>query len=463
LASAAAAAAFQHDHNGKGHVFRGDPCTPPPAGEPAGGIQHVPGPHVTETANRLDPHNHGAQQVGSGESGQIGQHHRTRDTALVGAGAAATGAAYEAERHSDDHPGHQMGSDAADTTSKGVAPHKSSLLNKLDPRVKSTSDQSGHQDTTNNEPKDHHLGRDAALAGGAGVAVTGAYEAYEKHKDGNSAGGVGGGVVTGERGVIGSENNPYSSSALDPRVDSPDHRKSAGISSQSQAPDQHHYGRDAAIATGAGAAGTGVYEASKHHSLEHDTSNLTPSTANSKPMDGHQDQIVTPHHPAQQTGHGNTQVKHEHSTGRDAAAVGAVGAAGLGAEHEFSKKDAEKFEKARQKDLEKHEKEAAKAEKKHEKEVEKEHKPGLISRILHRDKDKSKHDDDPLASDSKHRKEEAAVGAGAVGTGVATHEHNKLHKDPPKQYQQHGASTTGGQHMGTDGPIGDPNRISGVE
>jgi hypothetical protein len=479
LASAAAATAFSHDHNGKGHTYRGDPCAPTSAAE-ISGPKHTEGPHATETANRLDPHNHGAQQIGEADSGMIGQHHHGRDAALLGAGAAGAAGTYEAGRHSD-HTKPQA--DLTNTDSTAQPLHKSNLLNKLDPRVKSESDKtkdqipgnahnsSGSPETNPVESKDHHVARDAALVGGAGIAGAGAYAAHEKHHD-EQPGAVGS-VVSGERGVIGSDSNPYSSHTLDPRVDSPDHRKST----ESTTRDPHHYGRDAAVAGGAGATGGAVYEAAKHHDRGHDASDPLSSSAHPKASDRYEGQRAIPHHPAHQVGHEPTQptqASHEHHTGRDAAVVGTAGAAGLGAEHEFSKKEAEKLEKEKQKEFKQHEKDAAKAEKKHEKEiekehkkhekeVEKEHKPSLISRILHRDKDKNKHDES-IASDSKHHEEEAAVGAGAVGAGVATHEHNKLHKDPPKGHQQARDNTTGtGQHIGTDGQIGDVNKISGQQ
>jgi hypothetical protein len=438
LAAAAAATALEHDHNGKGHVFQGDPCPP---GEPAGGPKFADGPHSTETANRLDPHNHGGHHIGSEESGQIGQHHYGRDAALAGAGAATAGTAFEAERASRDQVG-------AESTSSGVTPHKSSILNKIDPRVKEDKP-TASTDTKPTDTKDSHIGRDAALAGGAGVAGAGVYEA-EKHHKGES--GAGNGVVSGERGVIGSERNPYSSNALDPRVDSPEHRHSAGIGSQGTPKEQHHYGRDTALAGGAGIAGAAVYEEHKHNKQEQDL----------KATDGYQDQRAIPHQQTNQVANEPTQASRDHHPGRDAAAVGAVGAASLGADHEFSKKEAERHEKEAAKAEKKHEKEVDKAERKHEKEVEKDHKPSLISRILHRNKDKSE-DDESLEKESKHHKEEA-VGASAAGTGAAAHEHNKLHKDPPKgYYSPSDSTTTGGQHMGTDGQIGDVNSTSGLK
>lgn len=67
-----------------------------------------------------------------------------------------------------------------------------------------------------------------------------------------------------------------------------------------------------------------------------------------------------------------------------------------------------------------------------------------------------------------HYGRDAAVagGAGALGAGAVAeheknkHEHNKLHKDPPPGYMgdKMAGQRTGGQHMGTDGPIGDANQ-----
>lgn len=53
---------WQHEHQHHGHEYEGDPCEKG-AVDGRGGPHFVPGPHVTDTANRLDPH------VGSGFEG----------------------------------------------------------------------------------------------------------------------------------------------------------------------------------------------------------------------------------------------------------------------------------------------------------------------------------------------------------------------------------------------------------
>jgi hypothetical protein len=63
--------------------------------------------------------------------------------------------------------------------------------------------------------------------------------------------------------------NPYAASSLDPRVDSTGH-----------APTESHTGRDTALGVGAGAAGLGAYEASKHDEPQ-SSSTAAPSTLTS--------------------------------------------------------------------------------------------------------------------------------------------------------------------------------------
>lgn len=108
----------------------------------------------------------------------------------------------------------------ASSTGKTAGPHKSDMLNKLDPRV--DSDLSKQQPSRGG---DHHYGRDAALTGAGGAGL---YEAEKHHR--------------------GKEPNLATSSTT------------SGMSG-SQGSD-HHFGRDAAL-TGAGSAG--LYEAEKRH------------------------------------------------------------------------------------------------------------------------------------------------------------------------------------------------------
>ena len=108
----------QHEHQHHGHQFEGDPCE---TGEVGGreGPHFVSGPHVTDTANRLDPH------VGSGFAGATGDSsghhhhgqsvHRGEEVALAGgAGAAGLG---ELET---DHP--KLGTTGNATSSRLESP-----------------------------------------------------------------------------------------------------------------------------------------------------------------------------------------------------------------------------------------------------------------------------------------------------------------------------------------------------
>ncbi|KAB8300047.1 hypothetical protein EYC80_000285 [Monilinia laxa] len=227
------------------------------------------GPHQTVTANRLDPHlgssgvpnedahthhGHGPQsetRVEGGGAEEADGVHGTKGTSAA-AGVVPVGA-YEAGH------GH-------DTT---AGSHSSNLANKADPRV----------DSDLSKQQNHHYGRDAAVAGGLGGT---AYEANKHHH--NSANTASG---------------PHSSNLenkVDPRVDSDRSR------------DQHHYGRDAALA---GGAATAAYEADKHR---HNTAN-TSTGPHSSNIENKVDPRVD-----------SDRSKEGHHYGRDAALAG--GAAG---------------------------------------------------------------------------------------------------------------------------------------
>lgn len=485
---------WKHDHAAHGHEFGGDPCDH--GASAVGGPHFTTGPHVTDTANRLDPHvasgisepsttTHDGSGSGLGSTIHPGNHHG-RDAALAaGVGAAGAGA-YESSRDpSGTNP---------ESSSTTTGPHKSGLLNKLDPRVH--ADPSTQQSSTgttgpteisttgtsdfpssSTAGKEHHHGRDAGLAGAGGVA---GYEA-EKHLHHDRPAG------TTSTGIP----EPYSKSAIDPRVDSTpssgltgsthptalgkDHHPGhdAGLLGSTGAPSYdhnrgpvgnegdlqpgsaHHHGRDAGLA-GLGAGGVAAYEADKHHGHKGPTDPIGSSTHPSSGYDA-RDRTAVPH------------------TGRDAALVGGAGAGvGAAAEAEFSKKEAEKLAKLREKDIEKeqkvihkdqikHEKSLEKEEKKHEKAVEKDEKKhekalekeekkhedgkkhGGILGLFHKDKhDKElKEEERERRGTSSHHGAETAAGvgaAGAVGAGVAEHEkhdRNRLHKDPPAGYGQH--------------------------
>ena len=181
----------------------------------SGGYAHFThGPHITDTANRLDPHVPGEYPLEGGQD-RHSHTHAGRDTAL--AGAAGVGA-HEATRHHDRGLGNT--SSGLPSTSTGT----SGLGN--DPSLGQSQ---------------HHYGRDAALAGGAGAAGLGAHDLA--HRDRH----------TGTSGTTGTTGTHSLGSTFDEQRAEPPHAH------------EHHYGRDAAAVGGAGALGAGAYEAERHH------------------------------------------------------------------------------------------------------------------------------------------------------------------------------------------------------
>ena len=242
------------------------------------------------------------------------------------------------------------------STGKTAGPHKSDLLNKLDPRVDSDlSKQQGSQNI------DHHYGRDATLAGAGGAGLHKAEK--DHHNDPNLA------TSSTTLGMGG--HSPYGSS-----VDAVDTKRSdmardepavssAGSGHQPATTPDHHYKRDAGLV---GAGGIGASEARKHlFSSDHSNLAATPqdqlagsgrqsttgADSSSYPSPnfsrGHLSGAHTVperEHPGVSTatypppGHSNDSEKEHHTshhTGRDAAMIGG-GAAAVGslASHEQS-------------------------------------------------------------------------------------------------------------------------------
>lgn len=487
------------------------------------------------------------------------QHHYGRDAALVGAGAATTAGLYASQRQNEPETG---------PASSTIGPHKSNVANVLDPRVQPNPDLQKHHyaaptvedpapstvgphksDVANvldprvlpdpqkqkSAPKElkeseHHYGRDAAIAGGAGAAGYGAYEAAQAYGDHRS--------TQPAASMNEQRYDPSAPGAHDPRV--------AGAQQYNTAPQnqQHHYGRDAALVGGAGALGAGAYAATRgndgtHQSAVHD--NQQPFIAQPYGQSGTGTGIGTHQR------YDSAQLPQDDHTKRNAALGTAAGAGALGAgAYGLSQHDAQKEQERRlkeqqktfdeqQKALEKkqahdqkeHDKALASEEKKHQKEAEakeREHakllqkqqhehdkqlaaartsqerhsKEGLrpeeedgtpekkhrfLTFLNKKDKDRtSSGESSPRASrDSPRHSRDYATGAGAAGVGAAAYEHEHdegrhlgekkgrsvLHKDPPKGHPAreadlaHHAEAGKREHFGTDGPIGDPNMISG--
>ncbi|KAK8194287.1 hypothetical protein M8818_007475 [Zalaria obscura] len=314
---------------------------------------------------------HSTQQTGK-------DHHYGRDAAAGGTAGVAGDEIYNYGR---------KGPKEEDPASATVGPHKSNVLNVLDPRVlpqpekmKDQTTEGPHKsdmmnradprvdsDLSKQNKDQHHYGRDAAAVGGTGAAGVGAYE-YEKNKH-----------QPGYDGTSTTRSQGYA----DP------------TSTTSQTKD-HHYGRDAAVAGGAGAAGVGAYEYGKDRNDPYSTTATqgTTGTTSTARTQGYTDP---------------TQQQKEHHYGRDAAVAGTGTAAAGGAAYEMDKHEQEKLEKARAKEAEKaqkaHEKDLKHdqkaAEKKHEKEyaaAEKKHEKQYAAA-------EKKHDKEVTAAEKKHEKE----------------------------------------------------------
>ena len=392
------------------------------AGAAGLGYEATRGHHETgPTSRTADPY----QEAGMGtradqlmtEPTEKEQKHRGTATGVGGlAGVGGGVGAYEYEKERSQQPG------STGPAPNTVGPHKSDGLNIIDPRVQPNAsnmraaaeerkaDRQEPMATGQQQPEQHHYGRDAALAGGTGLAGAGAYEAYEDRKD--------------------RRHEPTAAAQQQP------------IAAQQRQPEQHHYGRDAALAGGTGLAGAGAYEAYEDRK-------------------GRRDEPVS----------GTQQQPEQHHYGRDAALAGGAGVAGAGAYEAYEDRHADpmasdghnklhkkndprgqpvmddkhekELQKAREKEAHKHEKEAEKAHEKQEKEAakhqhelekarEKEQKEaakhhqaeepkkeGLLHRIF------GKHDKEE--DNSKKHEEEAAAGVGAAGLGAAAAEHRGQH------------------------------------
>ncbi|KAF2999468.1 hypothetical protein E8E13_008283 [Curvularia kusanoi] len=414
---------------------------------------------TTSTTHQLPSSSTGAStlQQPTGVSGEPqSQHHYGRDAGLVGAGAAtAGGLAYAGSR---DQPSgqHTVGSTAEDPASKTIGPHKSNVANILDPRVqpdpakqKDHTTTGPHQSDTLNrlDPKvddkagQHHYGRDAAVAGGAGAAGYGAYEAAKAYGDHRStqpgtamqeqrydptaagahapnpvpatseynyhnpdvaalASATGAGAVGSHGTTDGQTQQPYTTAQLAQSASSqpPQAYKAADIDNHDLGP-KDNSSRNAALGAGAGLAGASAVGYGVAHHGDKNQPISTPG-ASTQPGSSSLPQPTGSLTQGQQYPH-NTDPSQSHA-GRDAALVGGAGAAagagagyayGQHAQPQFDPKDQEKLEKEsakRQHDLEKkHDKDVHKLEKEHEKDLKKHEKE-----VAKHEKEAAKHDED---------------------------------------------------------------------
>lgn len=465
-----------------------------------GPAPHTVGPHSKDWQNvadpRVNPNNAAGQasqaQTGSHSTSDPSGHHYGRDAAL---GAGTVGAAGHA---GSQYQKHQAGSDIGASNSTGThqtssgltsgpapntaGPHSSDLLNKLDPRVTanptvaqgnpqaqsvlSQSDKS-HAATggyaaqpSSSHQKDYNYGKDAALAGGATSAFVG-------HHQGESA------DPSRVHGASTTSQNPYSTgstqrSTLDPTT---------------ERYKDHHYGRDAAIA---GGAGTVAYAAGRHHDQGESTDPSRVHGASTTSQDPYSTSSTQ-----RSTVDPTTDRSKDHHYGRDAAVAG--GAAGVGGatyeadkhhrEKELAKaqKEAEKehkhdlkqAEKDHKHDVKRAEKHAEKDHKKDVKEAEKddkhqEKKKGGFLSFLHRDKSKKYSAEEEAEFDRQEREHNAAQshtgrnaaigGAAVAGAGAGAYAADKHHdadtnKSLPTAPGNHGIGTGEGTQNALAGAV----------
>ncbi|KAK8157935.1 hypothetical protein BKA80DRAFT_130394 [Phyllosticta citrichinensis] len=341
-------------------------------------------------------------------------------------------------------------------------PHKSDMLNRLDPRVKSSEskdEQTGH-------------GKDPAVAAGAYTADKTHHETPQTFQNASTtnaptsqppmiattAGRGWHGGPTGTAVAAAGNSPPHSnSSPKSPRQEGASH------------PAQPHFEPGPALAGGgalAGAAAVYEYEKHKSHKADHGSHDASPG------------QLDTTTAQPTSTSPQATSSPDKHHYGRDAA-IGCAGAAGVVAsKHSSNPSDSSdpsatspKSDKERSKEEKKHEKELAKEAKKREKDLakeqkkaekeqekilakeEKKHHHGLLG-FLHRDKHKDSEgqgdqldgtrDDVDGTSGAAATSAEIPIVGNPTPTRVSSLSgRNRLHKDPPKDFAAKAAQDNG--------------------
>jgi hypothetical protein len=304
------------------------------------------GPHQSDMMNRADP------RVDSDLSKQ-NEHHYGRDAALVGGAGALGAGAYEHQRGPTENIGTSAFNPRSTNTANVVDPNHDPILEQqrlereraleaaMAGGVGSAGVGSHHGSTnqstlespfasrsTNTDPTltqrqpEHHYGRDAALAGGAAGLGAGAYE-HGRHHESPAGSAVGTSTFD--------PRSTNTSNVIDPSTD-------PTLAQQHQG---HHYGRDAALVGGAGAAGAYAHHGSGTGSNLGGSALAPGSTATAAVADPNYDPLLA------------QQRQERHHLGRDAAVAGGAGAAGYGAYEALDPKEQEKLAKHQQHQQEK--------------------------------------------------------------------------------------------------------------
>ena len=263
----------------------------------------------------------------------------------------------DAHHHSATHGGGAEEADRHHGSTRGTGVESTTGVGHSTTTTTTTSTGVGSTPGHNTSSTGHHLGRDAAVAGGVGGA---AYEA-EKHHGTSS---------TGPAPNTAGPHKQDWMNKLDPRVDAKQETATTGSTTHHTADPahhgsstkDHHVGRDAAVTGGVGGAG---YEAGKHH--HNDNTTAGPHSSN---VANRADPTV------------DSDRSKDHHYGKDAAVAGGVGGAAYGADKHHHDKNLQKIEHSREKDLEREAKKEHKHEVKEDKHAHKDHKDskgGLLS------------------------------------------------------------------------------------
>ena len=312
----------------------------------------------------------------SQEYGTAPDRHPGRDAAALGAGsgAGALGAgAYESEKYGgsqDTNTGASTGYGSTTGNTTGAPGYHTTSTTAGDQTASQPYDQTG----------DRHLGRDTGVAGaGAGTLGAGAYE-YEKHRGQQDA------TTDPSTGYGSTSGNTTGTSAYQTTP------ATTGYQTTSQPYDQtgdRHLGRDAAVAgTGAGAAGVGAHEYSKHEAKEAEKEQKVHDKAEGKEekklekserqQEKHREKELA----KEEKAHEPHSHRKEEEAGVGAAGTGAVGA------HEYDEHEREK-------------------------------KPSLMQRILH-----------PRSSKAAAQDETSGLAASDAADSRAFHEHGDAGSRP---------------------------------
>ena len=325
-----------------------------------------------------------------------------------------------------------------------------------------------------------HLGRDAALGGGAAaLGGTAAHEAGRHHHGTDGTGPTtssatnqprtsvpGGQTRSGDKYDHLADGTPSGIATSQPQHSSHIPGSTSTRDPSSTTGSGHHYGRDAGVgAAGVGAGGLAAHEYEKHRGQpSSNVSSYPTGSSQHAPVPGYNPPTAVPgqtssSHPTGTAASGTQQSfsnypeqHHGSHTGRDTAAVAGVGGVGTAAAYEADKH--------------KHTKDSPTSDSQHRRDTTEEPKPGLVDKLLGRDpqekeakklekeheKEQKAHDKEIKKLESKNEKEEkehekelkklekehekdakshkgeaALAGAGAGGAGVAGYEAAKHH------------------------------------